>query len=96
VPGHLEGLVALCRVLADQLDEAERDSDESRFVRARIAVAYQASLLALLDRTAGSSGVSDGAALDQLLELLSAGEADHLEQLEGEVPGDAAAVRDAG
>jgi hypothetical protein len=85
VPDQLEGLVALARVLADQFDQAESDEGESRFVRARVAVVYQAALLALLDRTAGSPAAGDDAALAQLLELLAT----------EELGSDAAAVQDA-
>ena len=87
---QLEGLVALGRVLADELDGAAADDDESRFVRARVAAAYQAALVALLDRTAGSPAAGGDAALTQLLAALDSDA--QLEQLEA--PADAPAVSD--
>lgn len=52
--GRLEnvdaGLVALCRVLADETDEAIADVDESRYTVGTIAGRYHAALTHLLAR----------------------------------------------
>jgi hypothetical protein len=59
-----EALTALCRVLADQVDEAFAAPDESRFVRARVAAAYHAALMSLLQVAAPHDDDGD---LDELL-----------------------------
>ena len=59
-----EAAVALCRVLADELDQAAADTDESRFVRARVAAAYRESLVMLYGMTAPTDADDD---LDALL-----------------------------
>ena len=60
-------MVALCRVLADEMDDAMRDDEESRFVRARVASTYQAALVALLEAGAGEGDTSQ---LDAMLSAL--------------------------
>jgi hypothetical protein len=59
-----EALTALCRVLADQVDDAMADVDESRFVRARVGAAYHAALMSLLQVAAPHDDDGD---LDELL-----------------------------
>lgn len=89
LPEHLEALVTLGRVMADQLDAADDDRDESRFTVARVAATYQAALLALVDRTTGDGPTS--ADLGAILAALEDGPAADLEHQAG----DAAAVPDA-
>lgn len=59
-----EALAALCRVMADEVDEAMRDEQESRFVRARVAAAYHGALMSLLQVAAPHDDDGD---LDELL-----------------------------
>jgi len=49
-------LVALCRGLADELDAATADRDESRYTRGTLAGRYQSALAYLLDRQDTASG----------------------------------------
>jgi hypothetical protein len=59
-----EALTALCRVMADEVDQAMADVEESRFVRARVAAAYHQALMALLTVAAPHDDDGD---LDELL-----------------------------
>lgn len=59
-----EALTALCRILADEVDAAALDLDESRFVRARVAAAYHQALMSLLQVAAPHDDDGD---LDELL-----------------------------
>jgi hypothetical protein len=47
------GLLALARVAADELDDAVRDLDESRFTRATLIGRYHSVLDALVNRDPG-------------------------------------------
>jgi hypothetical protein len=47
------GLLALARVAADELDDACRDTDESRFTRATLIGRYHTVLDALVNRDPG-------------------------------------------
>lgn len=64
IDGIDSALVALNRILADQLDDAVRDRQESRFTVAAVAGRYHQALTALL--TTGSPGDLD-ADLSRLL-----------------------------
>ena len=67
-----EAVVALCRVMADELDAACHDEQESRFTRAAIAGRYRDVLGMFLE---GASG-DDGDDVDRMLaELLDAADA---------------------
>jgi hypothetical protein len=59
-----EALTALCRVMADEVDAAASDLEESRFVRARVAAAYHQALMSLLQAAAPHDDDGD---LDELL-----------------------------
>jgi hypothetical protein len=59
-----EALTALCRVMADEVDAAAKDVEESRFVRARVAAAYHQALMSLLQAAAPHDDDGD---LDELL-----------------------------
>jgi hypothetical protein len=65
--GRLEpidaALLALARVAADELDDACRDLDESRFTRATLIARYGA----VLETLVGHDLVDDGPTLDDLL-----------------------------
>ena len=52
-------LLALCRGLADELDAATADSDESRYTRGTLATRYQSALVYLLDRPGANDDSTD-------------------------------------
>jgi len=56
-------MIALCRGLADELDAATGDSDESRYTRGTLAGRYQAALTCLLARPDGMTDADDLAGL---------------------------------
>jgi hypothetical protein len=56
-------VIGLCRVLADELDDACRDTDESRYTRGTLAARYQSALTFLLARPDTANDVDDLASL---------------------------------
>ena len=56
-------VIALCRGLADELDAATADGDESRYTRGTLAGRYQTALTLLLNRPDGASDADDLAGL---------------------------------
>lgn len=65
--GRLEpidaAVVGLCRGLADELDAATADRDESRYTRGTLAARYQSALVLLLNRPEGAGDGDDLAGL---------------------------------
>jgi hypothetical protein len=56
-------VIALCRGLADELDAATADTDESRYTRGTLAARYQSALTFLLARPDAANDVDDLASL---------------------------------
>jgi hypothetical protein len=56
-------VIGLCRVLADELDAACADSDESRYTRGTLAARYQSALTFLLQRPDTADDADDLAAM---------------------------------
>jgi hypothetical protein len=52
-------VIALCRGLADELDAATADHDESRYTRGTLAGRYQTALTFLLNRPDGATDADD-------------------------------------